>query len=100
MEKLYNENGQVAVAVSKNYGAGWSTWNKPELCLDKRYNELILNKKFKDAEELAKTEGYYPGGIKDCIIKWVDSGDYFRITEYDGFESFEILDVDSNYTKA
>lgn len=91
MEKLYNENGQVAVAVSIGFGAGWSTWNDASP-LDKKYNELILNKKFDEAEELAKKDGYYFGGLRDCIIKWLDVGTTFRINEYDGRETLEILD--------
>lgn len=94
MEKLYNDKGQVAVAVSCGYGAGWSTWNSnKELCLDKTFNELILKKKFEEAEALAKELGYYEGGIEDCEIVWLDVGTKFYISEYDGYE--ELITEDS-----
>jgi hypothetical protein len=25
--KVYNNKGEVAVAISEGYGAGWTTWN-------------------------------------------------------------------------
>jgi hypothetical protein len=86
MEKLYNEKGQVAVAVSYGFGAGWSTWNDVNP-MDKRYNELILNEEWEKAEELAEKEGHYAGGLCKCEIEWVNEGVQFDITEYDGSES-------------
>lgn len=96
MEKLYNDKGQVAVAVSYGHGAGWSTWNteNKELCLDKTFNELILAKKFKEAEELAEELGYYEGGIEDCGIEWLEVGTKFYISEYDGSE--ELITVNDS----
>lgn len=93
IEKLYNDKGQIAVAVSYGYGAGWSTWNDVDP-RDKRYNELILAKKFNEAEELANKEKQYAGGLRQCAIEWVDEGEKFRIDEYDGCESLEICDCD------
>ena len=91
MEKLYNENGDVAVIVSYGYGAGFSTWTDINP-MDKRYAELILNKKFDEAIDLAETEGQYAGGIGDCGIEWVEKGTRFRISEYDGSESLVFYD--------
>ena len=88
IEKLYNEKDQVGVAVSYGYGAGWSTWNDVS-ALDKRYNELILNKKWDEAIELADKENHYIGGLTDCVIEWLDKGTVFDITEYDGSEGLE-----------
>ena len=94
IEKLYNDKGEVAVAVSYGYGAGWSSWNDVNP-MDKRYNELILAEKWKEAEELAEEEDLYAGGLKDCVIIWLDEGTAFSIKEYDGAES--IVTNDSLY---
>lgn len=90
MEKLYNNIGQVGVAVSYGFGAGWSTWNEVSP-LDKRYNELILEKRWKEALALAKEDGHYSGGLMTCKIEWLDEGTVFDIGEYDGSESLETL---------
>jgi len=87
MEKLYNNRGEVAVAVSGGYGAGWSTWNPDVNPMDKKYNQLILDGDIDKAIKLAKSEGHFTGGLEDCSIKWVDEGERFRIDEYDGSES-------------
>ena len=96
MEKLYNDKGQVAVAVSYGYGAGWSTWNttNKELCLDKTFNELILAKKFRQAEALAEELDYCGLGINKCQIKWLEVGTKFYISECDGFE--ELITVNDS----
>ena len=97
MEKLYNDKGEVAVIVSGGYGAGFSTWSDVNP-MDKRYAELILNKKFDEAIELAKSEDIFEGGIEDCYIEWIPEGEKFRIDEYDGAESLVILNIDNYYT--
>ncbi len=92
MEKIYNEQGQVGVAVSYGYGTGWSTWNDVNP-LDKRYNELILNKEWDKAEALALEEGVqYCSGLTDCVIVWIDEGEMFQVTEYNGFEGISTMD--------
>ena len=98
MEKLYNENGDVAVIISYGYGAGFSTWTDINP-MDKRYAELILNKKFDEAIKLAESEGQYAGGIEGCEIEWVKKGTKFRITEYDGSENLILYD-EVDYYKA
>jgi len=95
MEKLYNDKGQVAVAVSYGYGAGWSTWNNVNP-MDKDFNELILAKDWDKAEELAEERGEYGGGLRDCKIVWLDKGIRFKITEYDGSENIEFAEQDWN----
>ena len=97
MEKLYNDKGEVAVIVSGGYGAGFSTWSDVNP-MDKRYAELILNKKFDEAIELAESEDIFEGGIEDCYIEWIPEGEKFRIDEYDGAESLVILNIDNYYT--
>ena len=56
VEKLIR-NGEVAVIVSLEYGAGWSSWNKEVNPMDKRYVELILQGNILEAKELAKKRG-------------------------------------------
>jgi len=98
MEKLYNENGDVAVIISYGYGAGFSTWTDINP-MDKRYAELILNKKFDEAIRLAESEDQYTGGIENCGIEWVEKDTRFGISEYDGSESLVIYNS-ADYYKA
>jgi len=86
MEKLYNSRGQVAVAISGGFGAGWSTWNAKVNPMDKRYNQLILDGNIDEAIKLGESEDYFTGGLRDCKIHWIDKGTKFRIDEYDGSE--------------
>lgn len=97
MEKLIKD-GKVAVAVSKGYGAGWSTWSDANP-MDKRFNELILGGKIEEAKSLAMEDlGYYSDGLRNCVIEWLDIGTRFEIKEYDGNESLRILDDTPYYT--
>lgn len=85
-------NGQVAVLVSKDFGAGWSTWNNqyPEIVFD----PFIVNQLLKDPKDLEKIQAYvsikypdaYTGGIDTVDIEWVPEGELFRVEEYDGRE--------------
>ena len=97
MDKLYNDKGQVAVAVSYGYGAGWSTWADVSP-LDKEFNELILAEDWDKAIELANAKEYYSGGLTDCKIVWLDPGTKFIIEEYDGSENLQTLDGISYHT--
>ena len=124
-EYYYNEDGtKIAVLVSPGYGAGWSTWNDDTLAYDKRVVEFWLahkdNEKFmeeidsfsyyekvpalKEAEDFFKSIGYshiYFGGFNQIELEWVPIGCRWRIDEYDGSESLEILSMDNyNYVSA
>ncbi len=94
VDKLYNDKGQVAVAVSPGFGAGWSTWESPELAVDKRFNELFVAGDYEAATKLAEELEIYSGGIEDVVIKWLASGTEFKITDYDGYESIDYKDSD------
>jgi hypothetical protein len=101
MDKVYNEEGKVAVLYSPGFGAGWSTWAHdaqdglqaifdPEVVqwvLDGKpgyYNEEYFEKKY---------GGYiYTGGMYDLVIEWVTPGTKFRIREQDGNEWLEFID--------
>lgn len=115
MEYYENEHGEIAVLVSHDFGAGWSTWNTKELAYDKRVVEFWLkhkdDEKFmntvaerggfgcvqseanKEATNFFESIGYgrlYLGGFKDIYLVWVPKGLPFKITEYDGRESIEL----------
>lgn len=90
MEKLYNNKGQVAVAISYGYGAGWSTWNDVDP-MDKRYNEFFIKGDYASAMKLAKKENNYAGGLNGVEIIWLDKGTKFEIDEYDGSESLTLV---------
>lgn len=95
-EKYYNEKGQMGVLVSSGYGAGWSTWNDPDIAYDKRIVEAFINGTSQEEMEKLLTKcGYndtYMGGFEDLKVEWVDKGYSCRINEYDGSESLEIFD--------
>ena len=91
MEKIVRD-GKVAVAVSRGFGAGWSTWNDVN-CMDARFNQLFLDGKYDEAVALCEElELGYAGGAGDVQIVWVPVGTEFQITEYDGAESIEYKD--------
>ena len=89
-------NGEVAVLVSKGYGAGWSTWNSdgewflysPEVVAwveagkpgGEKALKAIATKEYPDNPP-------YCGGGMDLVIEWVPKGIAFKIDEYDGNES-------------
>jgi len=95
MEKIV-ENGNVAVAVSGGYGAGWSTWGKVNP-MDAEFNKLFIEGKFEEAKQLAEEKGLYAGGIDDIYIEWVPEGTRFEIKGYDGSESLRIFDDTDGY---
>lgn len=82
----------IGVIVSSGFGAGWSTWNEPELALDQELVNLIENNPYSDW--LAYCEDKYPeaylGGLEDCSVEWLPKGTRFRIDEYDGSESLHV----------
>lgn len=105
----FRRQNKTAVLFSSGYGAGWSTWAdshvKKELVFDPMIVEYILrNSKNETVNGLsegdksylfnyAKTKypDVYMGGFDDIGIEWVPVGKKFRIDEYDGNESIEIL---------
>lgn len=91
MQKII-KNGKVAVAVSYDYGAGWSTWNNVNP-MDARFNALFLEDRHDEAAALC--EGLdlgFAGGAKDVHIEWVPVGTEFIIDEYDGSECLQKRD--------
>ncbi len=96
MEKLIKD-GRVAVLVSRGFGAGWSTWMSeyPEALFDPVLAQMIVDGA--DEMEIATVaQKRYPdaylGGLDGLNVEWLVIGTKFRVDEYDGAESIEILD--------
>ena len=108
MTEKYIRNGQVAVAYSPGFGAGWSTWNDDELAETLLFHpdiiNMILSYKQSEINEDWLVEHFgenfknvYCGGANSLNIKWVPVGTQFRIDEYDGSESIIELQRDKIY---
>lgn len=96
MKKLIRD-GKVAVLYSPEYGAGWYTWSSesnPECLFDSDIVELVLAgasaKAIEDAAR-AKWPDFYAGGVRNLTVAWVPVGTSFRVNEYDGYETIEIM---------
>jgi photosystem II stability/assembly factor-like uncharacterized protein len=94
--KMFKKDGKTAVLVSPGFGAGFSTWNKPEMAVDfdlveaflsgdKTRFAYIVNEKYNADDSL------YLGGMDGLIVVWVDGGKKFRVEEYDGAEHVEVF---------
>lgn len=97
VDKYYNMRDELGVLVSPGFGAGWSTWNAPELAYDRRVVEKFLTERpsVSEMEEFLRTIGYsnvYMGGYNQLTIEWIPRGTIFCIHEYDGSESIETPD--------
>lgn len=102
MKSKVIRGGKVAVIYSPGFGAGWSTWNADEasglenfLLFDPEIVRLIecdLRDSIPSYVESVYPEAY-TGGASDLSIYWIDEGDLFRVTEYDGSESIEIREL-------
>lgn len=104
-EKEIIRDGKVAILFSPGFGAGWYTWHgvdallrDPEVvhlveCRSKAPEEERQYYTEKIVEYCENTYGtdYYYGGADDLDIEWIELGDKFRITEYDGSEGIEYL---------
>ena len=99
--KIYNEQNEVAVIISTNYGAGWSTWNTqyPECLFDPDCVRSILSGE-RNHEKIAQekwADGCWSGENSDVV--WVPVGTKFIIHEYDGLETVVDL-MDFNWKEA
>jgi hypothetical protein len=96
VEKYYNEKGELGVLISTGWGSGWSTWNNKELAYDKRIIEKWLEKVSADDMcdyiESLEYERPYMGGYDNLHLEFIPRGTMFRIHEYDGAESIEIVE--------
>lgn len=94
-------DGKVAVVFSPGFGAGWYTWNRdcPEIIFDPAIVKLVLEEKYDELETFVtlKYPQLYIGGLEDLAVKYIPQGVLFRINEYDGSESVEILDTNKDW---
>ena len=109
MTEKYIRNGQVAIAYSPGYGAGWSTWESNQELVETLIfhpdiiNMILSNKQSEiDNDWLVEHFGeefknVYCGGVSNLSIKLIPVGTQFRIDEYDGSESVITLDCDHIY---
>jgi len=94
--KMFKKDGKVAILISPAFGAGFSTWNTPEMAIDFDLIEAFLTDDISRFEYIL-TEKYdnegslYFTSTKDLRVVWVEEGQKFRINEYDGSESVEVF---------
>ena len=99
MNKLIKD-GKVAVLISQDFGAGWSTWNREQLELDMLFDAGLADLVLKGNPEqilayaTVKWPNAYLGGLEDLTVVWVEQGQLIKINEYDGRESIEYRDSD------
>ncbi|MCA6384944.1 MAG: hypothetical protein IM620_15845 [Cytophagales bacterium] len=96
--RKYIRDGEVAVLISPDFGAGWSTWNPrhPQMLFDPVIVELLLNAKegeeaFVAGQIEAHVETNYPdasfiSALQQLKVRWVPVGTEFIVNEYDGNE--------------
>ncbi len=103
MELYWNDKHTCyAVLVSSGYGAGWSSWNQPELAYDKRVVEYYMTHSplmsREEVEAAMKQFGYedvYAGGWHKIHVEWVAANAIWRVDEYDGAEGIEYLNLEN-----
>lgn len=109
MEKVVRD-GHVAILISADYGAGWSTWhwgdNREILIFHPKLVELVESRQH-NRENIAailnelldkeEVEHVYLGGVEELVIQWLPEGIKFKIEEYDGKEHI-ITENDLNLT--
>lgn len=95
-----NDKGEVAVLVSHGFGGGWYTWgNVVDQMFSPNLVQAVLTGTQDDRLRVAQEQfpDQYDGGVYQLCVEWVQEGQPFRINEYDGAESLELLNVDDNY---
>ena len=106
MTKCLREDFKVPVIYSPGYGAGWSTWN-PDSCsefllhdegivdlINSNLRSLIpsyIRRNLPDKDQL----GFLSlSGHTSLEIRWLDAGTFFRIQQYEGYETVETYELD------
>lgn len=100
MNKIYDEDGWVAVLINNGYGIGWSTAALYEQREDLMFDSAIVNivRAAADGWEeevrlycASKYPDFYciPNNL---VVMWVQPGTAFFIEEYDGRENIRYQD--------
>lgn len=93
----------MKLLISPGYGAGWSTWNCPEMATDKDLIELFEKGcTCEEMEKLCIEKDYVDeygdspdmGGFQQLRVVEVPKGALYRIDAYDGAESVEVFSPD------
>ena len=92
---------EYGVLVSRGHGSGWSSWNTEALAYDRKVIEYWLSHKYShldEVEEWLAANGYPHTYVSDTNwrtleLEWDPVGTYWRVREYDGAESVEILNL-------
>jgi hypothetical protein len=101
--KIYNDKNEVAVIISTNYGAGWSTWNTqyPECLFDPDCVRSILSGE-RNHEKIAQekwADGCWSGCSFTSNVVWIPAGTKFIVKQYNGLENIRYL-LDFNWIEA
>lgn len=94
-------NNEVAVLISSDFGAGWSTWADEHyaesVLFDPWIVDVLLSDQYSQQEKIQRIQshcgikypGMYLGALKYLVVVWVPQGTEFMISEHDGRESIE-----------
>lgn len=92
-ERLINEEGRVAVIISRDFGSGWYSWHENlDLLFEPQLCEMILNRNTPEMIR-AYVSRHYPDfnceyfNFDSLSVAWLETGHEFLIHEYDGRES-------------
>ena len=101
MNKVVRD-GKVAVLIAPSYGAGWYTENLDEnLLFDPILVQYVEENNKTALKRYAKKQypNAYIEAADDLTVRWIKEGILFRVKEYDGSESIEVLE-DLDWIKA
>ena len=111
----------MKILITNDFGAGWSTWNTPNEDLRKfllTYQPIIdfieagntfthndchnpnevhplLQQLTKDITDRWEDLYFYLGGAENLTVRDIEQGSAFRVNDYDGKESIELLCLDN-----
>jgi hypothetical protein len=95
------------VLVSRGFGAGWSTWSYDSalalaMATDEGLVRLVeqgVDKQVLNHYADTVWPEQYNGGVADLEVVEVATGKLWRLSEYDGSESLEVLDTSEGWNR-